>query len=123
MGTVMSRKRKEELERQIAALHEAIDELRRTLLHFKKSTATFVQLVEDGEAVYPALEQIQGPILRRDLTDAVEMFEATRQRARTAILTLGREQGASMSEVGRLLGISRQLASRLVAEADGRDDV
>ena len=114
----MPKKRKEELARQTAALHEAIDDLRRMLLRFKESTGKFATLVEEGEAVVPALETIQGPILRRDLSDALEVFEAARQQARVAVLALGREQGASLSEVGRLLGISRQLASHLVADAE-----
>lgn len=114
----MSKKRKEELIRKTAALHIAIDDLRSMLLHFKESTGKFAALVDGGEAVVPALESIQTATLRRDLTDAFEVFEAIRQQTRVAVLALGREQGASLSEVGRLLGISRQLASQLVADAE-----
>ena len=51
------------------------------------------------------------------MTEAVEESEAARHQLRLALFAVGKEEGASISEVGRVLGISRQLASRLAGEA------
>jgi hypothetical protein len=52
------------------------------------------------------------------VTEAIQEFEAARHQLRLALFSLGKEEGASISEVGRVLGISRQLASRLAGESD-----
>jgi hypothetical protein len=69
----------------------------------------------------PAISASKGtgiPSERRQVTEAIEEFEAARHQLRLALFALGKEEGASLSEVGRVLGVSRQLASRLAAEAD-----
>lgn len=114
----MSKHSREDLARQLSALHAAIDNLRTMLLTFRESTEQFITLVEEGEAVLPALRRIEWRELRPDLAEALELFEATRQRARVGILALGRAQGATLSEIGRQLGISRQFASHLAALAE-----
>ena len=65
------------------------------------------------------LEMLQGPQRRREVTEALEEFETARHRVRLSMFGVAEEQDASISEVARALGISRQLASRLAAEADG----
>jgi len=105
-----------EFEEQLGRLHDAIDTLRTELLHFKEATGSAGTLVGRGTAMVDALACVQGPQLRQDLADALRGFEEQRHRARLAIIALAREQGASISEVGRQLGISRQLAYRLASE-------
>ena len=109
---------KREFEEHLALLHAAIDTLRAELLNFKKATGSARTLVDRGTDMVDALACVQGPQLRQDLADALRDFEAQRHRARLAIIALAREQGASISEVGRQLGISRQLAYRLAAEEE-----
>ena len=60
----------------------------------------------------------RGPGWRQELNEALEDFESLRHQVRVTFLTLAQEQGTSISEAGRMLGISRQLASRVAAEAD-----
>jgi len=107
---------KKEFDNRLAVLHDAIDTLRAELLNFKKATTRSAALVDQGMDVVHALACIKGPKLRSDLAEALDGFEEHRHRMRIAILALGQEQGASLSEVGRQLGISRQLAARLAAE-------
>jgi len=50
------------------------------------------------------------------MTESMEEFEAARYQLRLAIFALGQEEGSSISEFARALGISRQFASRLANE-------
>jgi hypothetical protein len=52
------------------------------------------------------------------VTDAVDALEAARHRVRLAMFSLAASQETSASELGRQLGVSRQLAARLAQEAD-----
>jgi len=64
-----------------------------------------------------ALQDFKGPERRSEVTDALGEFEAARHQVRLAMFALAKEQGSSFSDLARALGISRQLASRLAAEA------
>lgn len=78
-------------------------------------------IAERLEAGAPGISASKGtgiPSERRQVTESIEEFEAARHQLRLALFALGKEEGASISEVGRVLGISRQLASRIAAEAD-----
>ena len=99
------------------ALVEASKDLRRVLLRYEKTSAEIAARVERGESGTDALKTAQGPLRRREVTDAVEKFEAARHRVRLAMFVLAGEEGVSASELARQLGISRQLASRLANEA------
>jgi len=80
-----------------------------------------VKIAKHLEGGAPGVAAAQGtgiPTERRQVTEAIEEFEAARHQLRLALFALGKEEGASISEVGRVLGISRQLASRLAAESE-----
>lgn len=100
-------------------LVDSTEELRDILRRYRGVTTTMITRVENGTLMFDAIQQAYGSIVRPELTDALEEFEAARHRARLAMFRLGIEQGSSISEIGRALGISRQLASRLAAEARG----
>lgn len=51
------------------------------------------------------------------MTEAIEDFEAARHQLRLALMVVGSGEGASISDVARVLGISRQLGARLAAQA------
>jgi hypothetical protein len=74
--------------------------------------------LEDGAPAIGAAKGTGIPTERRQVTEAIQEFEAARHQLRLALFSLGKEEGASISEVGRVLGISRQLASRLAGESD-----
>ena len=111
----MSRKRNQ-LEKSLGAIVDAVDELRAVLLHYKKANITLIDMVARGEPVIASLEHVDAPSLRPQLTDALDAFAGSRHEARLALLAVALEDGSSISEVGRALSISRQLASRLAAE-------
>jgi hypothetical protein len=112
-------KRTEHLVRQIAALDEATGNLKEVLVRYQRAITGLATHVEAGESVLEAFDGLDGAMLRqRELTETFEEFEGARHQVRLAVFALAKAQGASMSELGRRLGISRQLASRLAAEAE-----
>ena len=106
------------LARKMKALIEVTEDLRKVLLTYKKVSADVVDRVEKGQTLVSALEALRGPIRRRSVTEAVENFEVARHEVRLAMFALGHENGTSASELGRQLGISRQLSARLAKEAE-----
>jgi hypothetical protein len=105
------------LVQRLVELHEANENLRSVLLRYDAGSAKLADLVEDDVQLLTALESLAGPLRRSEVTDAVEAFEASRHQVRLAMFALSTEQGSSFSDMARALGISRQLASRLAAEA------
>jgi hypothetical protein len=106
--------------RLVVAIHELVecsDLLRGALQRYERTMGKIASRLETGG---PALGASKGTSIateRKQVTEAIDEFEAARHRLRLALMEAGREEGASMSEVGRIIGISRQLASRLAAEA------
>jgi len=112
----MSTKR-ERLLAQIAELVESAALLREQLQAYEKAMLRIAKRLENGEPGVTAARGTGIPTQRRQVTESIEEFEAARHQLRLALFALGREEGASISEIGRVLGISRQLASRLAGEA------
>jgi len=102
---------------EMNALIDEIDRVRGVLLRYKRVSAQLASRVQQGRPVTDALEQLEGPVRRREVTEAMDQLEGARHRVRLAMFALGNAQGASASELGRKLGVSRQLASRLANEA------
>jgi hypothetical protein len=115
----MSRRSKA-LVREATGLMESIDHLRRVLQEFGQLNARLRARIAAGDDLGDTLENLSGPDARRQMTAALEQFEAARHRVRLSMFALAEEQGMSISDVARALGISRQLASRLAAEADDK---
>jgi len=105
------------LVRDMATLIDVTDELVEVLQRYKDGSADVAARVERGELLADALEAASGPIVRAEVTDALEKFETARHQVRLAMFALGEDQGTSTSELGRQLAFSRQLASRLATEA------
>jgi hypothetical protein len=99
------------------ALVDASKDLRQVLQRYEKTSFEIAGLVERGESGADALKAAGGPIRRREVTAALEKFEAARHRLRLSMFALASEEGTSASELGRQLGVSRQLAYRLANEA------
>jgi len=107
------------LVRQISALTEATNNLEAVLARYKRAINDLAAHLDDGESVLEAFDELDGAMLRqRELTETFEEFEAARHQVRLAVFALATAQGASPSELGRRLGISRQLASRLATESE-----
>jgi chromosome segregation ATPase len=109
---------RERLVRRIAELVASSALLREQLRRYEKAMAKIAEHLEDGAPGISAAKGTGIPTERQQVTEAIQEFEAARHQLRLALFTLGKEEGASISEVGRVLGISRQLASRLAKEAE-----
>jgi hypothetical protein len=118
--TSTSKKRKRLVQR-ISELIECSALLREKLHRYERTMAKIAKRLEQGEAAVTAATSTDIPTERRLVTEGIEEFEAARHQLRLALLDVGKEEGASFSEVGRVLGISRQLASRLAAKAEEAD--
>ena len=107
---------------EMANLIEVVDQVREVLLRYKTISHRLVRRVEKDEPLVDALNALHGSLQRREVTEAIEELEMARHQIRLAMFALGKAQGASASELGRALGISRQLAHRLVTEAVDTSD-
>jgi hypothetical protein len=109
----------EQLVRRNRELAESNDHLCKELNRHKEALADAAKRLESGELTAESIRTGGAPEMRMDLTESLAEFEAARHRVRVALFALlGVEQQTSQSEIGRSLGISRQLASRLAQEAE-----
>jgi len=112
-------KKADRLVSDISVLADASKTLRKVLLRYERALSTLATRVQRGESVLEAFDAMDGAMRRqRELTETLEELEAARHQVRLALFSLASAQGASMSELGRRLGVSRQLASRLANKAD-----
>lgn len=110
-----------QLVRRMAELNEATEHVRTVLLRYHKVSSRVATLVDQGSDLVATLQSLGGPTQRSEVTEALGEFEAARHRVRLAMFALAKDQGSTMSDLGRALGISRQLASRLAAEVENAD--
>jgi hypothetical protein len=103
---------------RIAQVIEANKHLETVLVDFRATLAQMSERVSGGETAVDALRNLNAPVSRRLVTESLEEFESARRQMRVAIMALALSQGSSISDVAKVLGISRQLASRLAAEID-----
>jgi hypothetical protein len=104
--------------RDMASVIERSKELRAVLVRYEEGSASVARRVENGEKLEDALEAEKGPLRRLEVTEGVEELEGARHQVRLSMFSLAKEQGTTISELSRQLGISRQLGSRLAGEAD-----
>jgi hypothetical protein len=102
----------------MATLNERNQQLRSVLERFESACRRLTELVEQGDSMTGALDKVKGSLQRRDVQEANEGFDSARHAIRLAMFALALEQGATLADMGRALGISRQLASRLGAELE-----
>jgi len=110
--------KRERLLRRIAELVACSALLREQLRRYEKAMVKIAEHLESGAPGVTAARGTGIPTERQQVTEAIQEFEAARHQLRLALFALAKEEGASISEVGRVLGISRQLASRLAKEAE-----
>jgi hypothetical protein len=105
----------EALENFISAVVTARGELRKT----ERFLREVLRLVDEGQMI-ESLILLKPPSGRRqEYQEALEEVNRRRHVARQKAFALALERGVSISELARAWGISRQLASRYVKEADG----
>ena len=102
---------------EMAVLVEVTERARTVLKRYERASTQVVRRVHEGQRLVDALDKLDGAARRREVTDAMGELSAARHRVRLAMFALGESQGTRVSELGRKLGLSRQLASRLAKEA------
>jgi hypothetical protein len=88
-------------------------------LHDAASAWTKVgEHVAAGGSVEDVTRLVDPADLRGSVTDALGNWEKARHRAQQLLFRLSLLDGESISAVGRRWGVSRQLVSRMINEAD-----
>jgi DNA-directed RNA polymerase sigma subunit (sigma70/sigma32) len=98
---------------------EQIGDLRKRLQTTERTFVRAIRRVEDGTPIIEVLDAIRADLIRTELNESLTEMELRRRTARRSMLVAGLAEGHSLAELGRAMGISRQLASRLAAEDDG----
>jgi hypothetical protein len=111
-------------ERAIASIEKSLDAsaaLRRHLVATERTGRKMIAALQRGVPISEAVVSAGGSPseLRRSTTEMLADYEHARHQMRTAFLLPTLAEGKSIGDIGRELGISRQLASRLVREARG----
>ena len=93
--------------------------LREGLLHGESIGEAMIEAIESGAPVSESVGASgeDAAAVRVSMHDLLEDFEHARHRMRIAFMLPSLDEGMSISAIGRTLGISRQLAARLVHEA------
>jgi len=111
-------KRDDHLRQLILELEASNDHLRKVLLRQKRALVT-ARRFQKGDMTVASILENGAPEMRVEVTDAMTAFERARHMVRLALVAvLGEDHETSTAEIGRSLGISRQLASRLAHEAE-----
>jgi len=113
----MARDAGSELLARIERLHATTELFRSELLHLKTATKHAAARISRGDTVLAALDLIRAPLLHQNLTETTKRYEAEYRHTRYALIVLALQEGESLSEIARHMGISRQLVHRLATEA------
>jgi hypothetical protein len=105
-----------QLVKALSHLDQCNRDLRSVMQRFERTTSRLARQVSGGALVVEAVRDVTGTVQLKELGEAEKAFEVARHRTRVAVFALAIEQGTSLSEMGKALGISRQLASRVAAE-------
>jgi hypothetical protein len=106
---------------RITTLVECSGRLRDLLSRYEEANVALAAHLSGGQSAMTALDNLETTVRRREVTETLEEFDAARHEVRLALLATWLDEGGSRSSVGRALGISRQLASRLAAEVERRE--
>jgi len=117
----VSSKNNKQLARRMATLVEANERLCATLEHHRSLMSQAAEDAQSGRLHIEGLVTGGAATMREELTTALDEFEVARHAVRLALFrVLGGDQGATISDIARSLGISRQLASRLSQESESQ---
>jgi len=103
----------------IRATITASERLREGLLNGENIGRTMIEAIESGVSVAHSTDASgqDASTLRSSMNDLLEEFQHARHKMRIAFMLPSIDDGMSISEIARTLGVSRQLAQRLVHEA------
>ena len=75
-----------------------------------------IRAIENGLPIGDTLEMIAAASTRVDLNRVLSELEHSRHRSRLSMFAGGIDEGLSISDLGRSMGFSRQLAARYTHE-------
>jgi hypothetical protein len=104
----------------VHALLKAGDVLQEALRIDQATLRAGLDHLDSGMTIASVLKATDAGVRRQYLTLQLQAFEACRHRLRLSLSAAGIEEQMSIGELGRAFDVSRQLASRLVKEAQGR---
>ena len=116
--------RSDELVRQARDLIECIKQLRAALLDYQHGCEQLLKVGESGPppgSTVESVELLKFAERRERLSTALTEFEAARRSARVGLISVAEEEGSSLTEVARVLNLSRQLLSRQAIEGRRED--
>jgi hypothetical protein len=108
---------RQELIARIDAVNDKLASTARTVEGAQQINATFRENLLRGEPLRDILQALTVPDELSKMASVLKELEYERHQARTAAFALGLAEGLSIGELGRLYGISRQLAQRFAKEA------
>jgi hypothetical protein len=118
---MVSSKNNKQLARRMATLVEVNERLCATLQHHRSLMTQAAEDTRSGTLYVEGLMTGGAASMREELTAALDAFEVARHAVRLALFrVLTGDQGATISDIARSLGISRQLASRLFQESESQ---
>ena len=106
------------LERKLELLVKCNDELRVALEKFNETTQRGLALTRAGDvSLVEALTTVRAGAAREQLNKALDKLETARREVRVVMGEVALAEGASLSQLARALGVSRQLLARLAASS------
>ncbi len=108
-----------------AAIHsveqviEAMEDLQVVLRRRVESLRRSIEFIEPAADYEGAVKDSHMTEEREDLQEALSVLEQRRRESRVAAFRSALDHGVSISELARIWGFSRQMASRYAKEARG----
>jgi hypothetical protein len=116
----MTDDRRREVVEALEAFQAASVQLRQLLGKIEVDVSEILRQVQAGEHFLSVLEREDLPRLRAELADELRRFGAARHEMRVVSFRLAVTENATVSDLARGWGISRQLASKFAQEAAAR---
>jgi hypothetical protein len=80
-----------------------------------------IERLRNGTSFLSSIETTHSAARSRDLTQVMAEFEESRRAIRSSVVAAALAEGATVTEIGEIFGVSRQLANRLVKDCRARD--
>ena len=107
----------ERLKRSLEQIVACNEELRTALDEFDQAIRQGLRLVHTDVRLVDALLETQAGAARARFNKALDELETARRNLRIAMAGQAVEEGASLNELAKAIGVSRQLLSRIASEA------
>ena len=105
--------------RGVELVIEAMEDLQVVLRRRVESLRRSIEYVEPADDYEEAVKDSHMTEEREDLQEALSLLEQRRRESRVAAFKSALDHGVSISELARIWGFSRQMASRYAKEARG----